>query len=72
MIETLILVFTGLILGAFALRVIVWALKSIYKSAPFIVIWVILLSLMYWIEHKYIPESQGKNATVTKTTENKR
>ena len=38
----------GLILGLFAVRVLKWAIKTLYKYAPFIVAWcLIFLAIIY-------------------------
>ena len=69
---TIVLVFGGLILGAFALRVIIESLDVIYKIAPWVVICVVAMALMYMFakeDYQQIINMKDQNATVTKTAE---
>lgn len=68
--EIIILVVGGLILGAFALRLIAGALKLLYEVSPFIVIWAVILFLMYALETNYDPQNtKDTNATIARTAE---
>ena len=64
--EIAFLVLCALILGAFGLRIILWALKSIYKYAPLIVITVALLLLSYNLEISKKQKVDDKNATIVR------
>jgi len=71
MIEIVLMVLGGLILGAFIIRVIVELLDIIYKIAPWVIVCVAAIILLYMsIEHKSTPELESQNATVIETTEN--
>ena len=59
--ETLIIVLGGLIIGAAALRLLVWSFKTVYKASPFIIIWIVILTLMYSFEINYKPEKKDTN-----------
>jgi nitrate/nitrite transporter NarK len=72
MIETIVLVLGVLILGAFALRVIIESLDVIYKIAPWIIICVVAAALMYMFandDYQKILDMKEQNATITRTAE---
>jgi hypothetical protein len=70
--ETVILVFGALILGAFAIRVIIASLDVIYKIAPWIVMCIAAIVLMYMFandDFQKVLHMKGNNAPVTQTIE---
>lgn len=55
--ETLILVAVIAILGAVAIRFIIWTLKSIYEYAPFILI-VFILTVLLWQDGAFMSNEE--------------
>ena len=47
--ETILLIIAGLFVAALAIRIIRWILVSIYRSAPFVAIWLCILLSFYFI-----------------------
>ena len=71
--ETVILIFGALIFGAFAVRVIIASMSIIYKIAPWIILCLLSIALMYIFDNgdfQKILDMKDNNATVTRTTEN--
>ena len=68
--QILLLIFIVLILGAFALRVLTGTFRFIYKVAPLIVLWTMILFLVFAYENYdlNINKMKGKNATTIGAT----
>ena len=64
--EIAFLVLCALILGAFALRIIIGSLKLIYEYAPYIIITVVLILVSYHLESSKEKEVEDTSATIVR------